>query len=59
MFGLGNGDTDQGYADIEYAIYTYPATGQLYIYEGGVYRARRRQLRGGGQAAGGGGGRGR
>ncbi len=25
MFGLGNGDTDQSYADIEYAFYTYPA----------------------------------
>jgi hypothetical protein len=39
MFGLGSGDTDQGYADIEYAIYTCPGTGYLYIYEGGVYRA--------------------
>jgi hypothetical protein len=39
MFGLGTGDTDQGYADIEHAVYTYPPTGQLYIYEAGVYRA--------------------
>jgi len=39
MFGLGTGDSDQGYADIEYAVYTYPPTGSLYIYEGGVYRA--------------------
>jgi hypothetical protein len=39
MFGLGTGDTDQGFADIEHAIYTYPGTGSLYIYEGGVYRA--------------------
>jgi len=38
MFGLGTGDTDQGYGDIDYAIYTYPGTGYLYIYEGGVYR---------------------
>jgi hypothetical protein len=39
MFGLGNGDSDQGYGDIEYAIYTYAGTGRLLIYEGGVYRA--------------------
>jgi hypothetical protein len=38
MFGLGNGDTDQGYADIEYAFYTYPPTGQLMVFEKGVYR---------------------
>ncbi len=38
MFGLGNGDTDQGYADIEYAVYTYAATGQLLLFENGVYR---------------------
>ena len=36
MFGLSNGDTDQGYADIDYAFYTYPATGQLLVYEKGV-----------------------
>ena len=30
MFGLSNGDSDQGYADIDYAFYTYPATGQLW-----------------------------
>jgi hypothetical protein len=41
MFGLGTGDSNQGYADLEYALYTYPGTGQLYIYEGGVYRAGR------------------
>jgi hypothetical protein len=39
MFGLGNGDADQGYTDIEYGILTYPGTGQLYVLEAGVYRA--------------------
>jgi hypothetical protein len=39
MFGLGTGDSNQGYADIEYATYAYPGTGQLLVYEGGVYRA--------------------
>ena len=38
MFGLSNGDTDQGYADIDYAFYTYPPTGQLLVFEKGVYR---------------------
>ena len=38
MFGLSNGDTDQGYADIDFAFYTYPRTGQLMVYEKGVYR---------------------
>jgi hypothetical protein len=38
MFGLGNGDVDGGYGDIEYAIYTYPATARLLIYENGAYR---------------------
>ncbi len=38
MFGLSHGDTDGGYADIDYAIYTYPATGQLMVFEGGAYR---------------------
>ncbi len=38
MFGLGNGDSDQGYTDIDYAFYTYPGTGQLMVYENGVYR---------------------
>ena len=33
-----NGDTDQGYADIDYAFYTYPGTGQLMVFEKGVYR---------------------
>ena len=40
MFGLSNGDTDQGYADIDFAFYTYPGTGQLMVYEKGVYRGR-------------------
>jgi hypothetical protein len=39
MFGLGRGDSDQGYTDIEYAIFTYPGTGQLYVFEAGAYRA--------------------
>jgi uncharacterized repeat protein (TIGR01451 family) len=38
MFGLGNGDTDQGYADVDFAFYTYPPTGQILIYEKGVKR---------------------
>jgi hypothetical protein len=38
MFGLGNGDTDQSYADIEYAIYTYATKGLLLVYEGGAGR---------------------
>jgi hypothetical protein len=38
MFGLSNGDTDQGYADIDYAFYTYPGTGQLMVFENGAYR---------------------
>ena len=33
-----NGDTDQGYADIDFALYTYPATASSYIYEKGTYR---------------------
>lgn len=39
MFGLSNGDTDLGYADIDYGFYTYPPNGRLYIYENGTYRA--------------------
>ena len=38
MFGLSHGDTDGGYADIDYAIYTYPPTSQLMVFEGGSYR---------------------
>ena len=36
MFGLSNGDSGQGYADIDYAFYTYAATSQLWLYEKGV-----------------------
>jgi hypothetical protein len=39
VFGLGNGDSDQGLADVEHAILTHPGTGQLYVFEAGVYRA--------------------
>jgi hypothetical protein len=39
MFGLSQGDTDQGYVDVDYAFYTYPPTGRLMVYEKGVYRA--------------------
>ena len=39
MFGLSHGDTDQGYADIDYALLTYPETGQVMVFEGGAYRA--------------------
>ena len=38
MCGLANGDTDQGYADIDFALYTYPGNGRLYIFEKGTYR---------------------
>jgi hypothetical protein len=38
MFGLSHGDTDGGYADIDYALFTYPATGQVMVFEGGTYR---------------------
>lgn len=37
MVGLSNGDGDQGYADIDFAIYL-KSTGQVAIYEGGVLR---------------------
>jgi hypothetical protein len=43
MFGLGNGDSDQGYGDIEYPIHTYAGTERLLIYEGGVYRGLERR----------------
>jgi hypothetical protein len=39
VFGLGNGDSGQGYDDIEYAILTHAGTGQLYVFEAGAYRA--------------------
>jgi hypothetical protein len=39
MFGLGHGDSGLGFADIDYAFYTYAATGQLMVYEKGVRRA--------------------
>jgi hypothetical protein len=39
MFGLGNGDDDQGYADIGYAFYAYPPSGQLMVFENGNYEA--------------------
>ena len=38
MFGLSHGDTDGSYADIDYALYTYPPTGQVMVFENGVYR---------------------
>jgi hypothetical protein len=36
MFGLSQGDTDQDYADIDFAIYAYGPTQQLYVYEAGI-----------------------
>jgi hypothetical protein len=39
MFGLGTDDSSAGYEDIEYAFYTYPPSGRLYIYESGTFRA--------------------
>jgi alpha-tubulin suppressor-like RCC1 family protein len=38
MFGLSYGDTDQSYGDIDFAFYTYPPAGQIFVYEKGVYR---------------------
>jgi hypothetical protein len=38
MFGLSQGDPDQGYADLDFAFYTYPPTGQLMVFENGVWR---------------------
>jgi hypothetical protein len=38
MFGLSVGDTDQDFADIDFAIYAYGATQQLWVYEGGIPR---------------------
>jgi hypothetical protein len=37
MCGLGQGDTNQGYADIDYAIFL-GEDGVIYLYEFGVYR---------------------
>ena len=37
MAGLGKGDTDQSYGDIDYAIYLY--NGYVYVYEAGQYGA--------------------
>ena len=34
MFGLSNGDADQGYADIDFAIYGY--LNKVWVYEGGT-----------------------
>jgi hypothetical protein len=39
MFGIANGDSDRGYADIDYAFYTYPPTGLLTVYEKGTSKA--------------------
>ncbi len=38
MFGLSHGDTDGGYADIDFALFTCPATGEVMVFEGGAYR---------------------
>jgi hypothetical protein len=40
MCGLGSGDSDQGYQDIDFAIYLggYPSGGIVEIYEGGIFR---------------------
>ena len=37
MFGLSNGDSFGGYADIDFAIYTY-AEGPIQVWEGGAFR---------------------
>jgi flagellin-like protein len=36
MFGLNDNDLDNGYSEINYAIYTYPTTGKILIYENGI-----------------------
>jgi hypothetical protein len=38
MAGLSNGDTDQGYADIDFCLYTYEPTLRVLVYQGGSYR---------------------
>jgi len=38
MFGLSNGDASGDYTLIDYAFYTYPATGQLQVFENGTFR---------------------
>ena len=38
MCGLSNGDTDQGNADIDYALYTDAGAIKIYIFEKGTYR---------------------
>ena len=35
FFGLGNTDVDQGYADVDFAIY-YLSNGETYVYESGL-----------------------
>ena len=35
MAGLGHGDTDLSYQDIDYAMYLY--NGDVYVYESGAY----------------------
>jgi hypothetical protein len=38
MFGLSHGDMDGSYADIDFALSTDPGTGQLAVFEKGLYR---------------------
>jgi len=38
IFGLSNGNTDENYTDIDFAIYTYKDDGNLYVFENGVTR---------------------
>jgi hypothetical protein len=38
MFGLSHGDIDGGYADIDFALFTCPLTGQVMVFEGGAYQ---------------------
>ena len=45
MFGLSHGDTDGSYIDIDYALYTYPPSGALMVFERGVYKAGRGRMR--------------
>jgi len=38
MFGLSHGDTNQGYADVDFGLLTYPPTGKVMVFEQGQYR---------------------
>ncbi len=37
IFGLSSEDVDRSFADIDFAFYTYPGSGELMLFESGVY----------------------